>query len=231
LTLPRPVLRFLRKGFAPLLAVTLVTACGGKSGESHSAAVTQTSSGTAAATAPLAAALSVKTGEMLNAITYGNGTFVAVGDLGKILTSVDGTVWAPHPAATDSSLLGVAFGQGRFIAVGASGAILSSDDGTTWDAAESGTEEYLFSAAFGNGAFVTIGSGGTMLHSTDGASWRGVGGITGGNIYNVSFCKDRFIAVAEGGIILTSADGATWTATHQALKRPSFRQHTAMAPL
>ncbi len=33
--------------------------------------------------------------EVLNGVTYGNGTFVAVGDEGIILYSVDGITWGP----------------------------------------------------------------------------------------------------------------------------------------
>ena len=60
----------------------------------------------------------------LKAVAYGDGLFVAVGNQ-RILTSVDGTVWAERPCNTPL-LADVAFGDGRFVAVGGGTLIQSS---------------------------------------------------------------------------------------------------------
>jgi len=79
-------------------------------------------------------------------VTYGNGTFVAVGngpanDRGVILTSPNGVTWtsrtSPSIAVNFVSLEDVAFGNGEFVAVGYNGFdsfayIISSPDGITW---------------------------------------------------------------------------------------------------
>lgn len=59
-------------------------------------------------------------------MTYRNGTFVAVGWNGAILTSPDGVSWTQQTSGTGNSLYGVAYGNGTFVAVGAYGAILTS---------------------------------------------------------------------------------------------------------
>jgi hypothetical protein len=60
----------------------------------------------------------------LYCVTYGNGTFVAVGDRGAIFTSPDGVTWTRRTSPTDDWLSGVnwlggvTYGNGIFVAVG-----------------------------------------------------------------------------------------------------------------
>ena len=65
-------------------------------------------------------------GPALNGVTYGNGTFVAVGGV-VIDTLPDGFTWTSRISRTDNGLRGVAYGNGTFVAVGSGGAILQSD--------------------------------------------------------------------------------------------------------
>jgi hypothetical protein len=60
------------------------------------------------------------------AVTYGNGTFVAVGNNGVILTSPDGVNWTRRTSPTSYWLNSVAYGNGMFVAVGNYGTILTS---------------------------------------------------------------------------------------------------------
>jgi hypothetical protein len=60
----------------------------------------------------------------LNAIAFGNGTFVALGS-DTILSSPDGLTWSTSKT-TGLSLSAIAFGNDSFVAVGAEGAILQS---------------------------------------------------------------------------------------------------------
>jgi hypothetical protein len=59
-------------------------------------------------------------------VTYGDGQFVAVGSLGTILTSTDGTVWTTRNSGTTIYLISVTYGNGQFVAVGKKGVILTS---------------------------------------------------------------------------------------------------------
>ncbi|MCD1261854.1 hypothetical protein B5M42_023955, partial [Paenibacillus athensensis] len=72
--------------------------------------------------------------EDLNGVTYGSGTFVAVGEYCQIAVSKDkGLTWATqqvksaHPIG-DDRLYAVAFGSKAFVATGSNGRILRSDD-------------------------------------------------------------------------------------------------------
>ena len=128
----------------------------------------------------------------LNAVTYGNGLFVAVGSSGgdgEILTSPDGVVWTRQVAGTNNSLFSVAYGNGRFVAIGQT--IYTSTDGVTWTASPPipGGVDSASVVAYGNGLFVWANGFTDMKSSTDGLSWvsrtqsppmRGLG-ITYGN--------------------------------------------------
>lgn len=73
------------------------------------------------------------TSSHLFSVTYGNGTYVAVGENGTILTSNDGgDNWTNRASNTGKMLRSVAYGNGTYVAVGDDGTILSSGDGASW---------------------------------------------------------------------------------------------------
>ena len=49
--------------------------------------------------------------ENLHGVTYGNGLFVTVGNLGIIYTSSDGTSWTTRTTGTSNHLVGVTYSQ------------------------------------------------------------------------------------------------------------------------
>src|SRR5439155_1650028 len=87
----------------------------------------------------------------INAVTYGNGQFVAVGagyspdllEAGRaiILTSTDGTNWVQHQSAATTGLHAVTYASGQFVTAGSRGGILTSLDGVTWVKRPSATED------------------------------------------------------------------------------------------
>ncbi|MBV6342128.1 hypothetical protein [Candidatus Magnetobacterium casense] len=76
----------------------------------------------------------------LSAVCYGNGTFVAVGDKGTILTSPDGVTWTKGTFTAKDWLRGVVYGNNTFVAVGDKGTILNSPDGAAWTKGTSTSE-------------------------------------------------------------------------------------------
>ena len=165
-------------------------------------------------------------------VTYTNGTFVAVGDHGTILTSPDGTTWTPGTSGTDSvSLFGATYGNGTFVVVGGNGTILTSPDGATWTFRNSGTDDTLNGITYGNGTFVGVGSNGTILTSPDGVTWTSSEQEIRGVLEGVTFGNSTFVIVgawsapwalsSEKGrrplyppvnsLLLTSPDGVAWT--------------------
>ena len=139
----------------------------------------------------------------IDAVAYGNGRFVAVGQLrGITLTSLDGISWTGRTTGTSGGLRGVACGQGLFVAVGREGAVATSPDGVSWTARTSGTTSDLMDVTYGRGLFVAVGERGTTLTSSDGVKWILQPSATANNLNGIAFGNGRFIAVGDNDTIL-----------------------------
>ncbi|WP_080834903.1 cadherin-like beta sandwich domain-containing protein [Cohnella massiliensis] len=152
----------------------------------------------------------------LRGISFGNGTFVAVGESGWIARSGDGVTWTGSPAIDTPFLLnGITFDDDhdKFVLVGYSGLIMTSVDGEAWanHQSTSGTAEPLESVAYGNGIYVAVGHEGTIVSSDDGENWTSRTSNTSEMLYGVAYGNGKFVAVGDGGTILISADGQNWS--------------------
>src|SRR5262249_31353082 len=112
-------------------------------------------------------------------VTYGNGSFVAVGgyESGWTGVSTDGVHWAETRYPT-VPFRGVTFGKGFFVTVGfryelnPPGIIATSTDGGVWQQQSYRTPQPLLAIAHGQERFVAVGSGGTVISSDDGVNWQ-----------------------------------------------------------
>ena len=160
----------------------------------------------------------------LNGVTVasgGNATnlYVAVGNIGTLLTSPDGANWTLRSTGTTEELFGAAFGlvaNGTtpvYLAVGANGTMLQSGDGVSWLPQVPVANSTLRGVIFANNEFVAFGDGGIVMSSPDGVTWAiGTTGTTG-SVRGMSFLPSlsEFVAVGDGGLFLTSVDGLAWT--------------------
>ena len=108
-------------------------------------------------------------------MTFGNNTFVAVGDSGNIVRSADnGSSWENATSPTANGLYGITFGNNNFVGVGLSGNIIrSTDNGSSFSTVASPTANGLYGITFGNNTFVGVGLSGNIIRSTDnGTSWE-----------------------------------------------------------
>lgn len=62
-------------------------------------------------------------GNTLTSITYGKGTFVAVGEVGTVVTSINNKNWTLENSGIDYTLNDIKFTNNQFIAVGDYGVI------------------------------------------------------------------------------------------------------------
>src|SRR3990167_3255573 len=92
----------------------------------------------------------------LRGVTYGNSTFVAVGDEGTILTSADGVIWTTKASGDTAHLRGVTYGNSTFVAVDDGGTILTSADGVIWTTRASDIAWELSGVTYGNSTFVAV---------------------------------------------------------------------------
>lgn len=131
-----------------------------------------------------------------HALAFGNGRWVALGDLIRKVSD-NGLDWHdPTPFAADL-FTDVAWGNGRFVAVGKEnndGWVAASTDGLTWAKTATVPTPYqtgLASISFGNGVFVTSTCCST-LSSPDGVTWTTI--ATNGAGGKIVFGGDRFVS-------------------------------------
>ncbi|HEV7678836.1 MAG TPA: YCF48-related protein [Candidatus Dormibacteraeota bacterium] len=145
----------------------------------------------------------------------------AVGDNGRIMTTVDGCMhWTKRTSGTTNDLLGVSmlYGSGnglRAFAVGQHGTILYTSDGTTWSAQTSGTTHDVRGVySQGSGIAYAVGEHGVLLNTTNaGGTWTAQSSGVTTRLNSVVFNGLTAFAVGEAGVILTTIDGGTtWTA-------------------
>ncbi len=154
---------------------------------------------------------SVVNGALLG-LGAGNGTVVAVGSGGAILTSPDGSNWVRRSANADLSLRDVTFGSGRFVAVGDSGAaVVSVDAGATWQRASAGTNQGLLGVAYGEGVFIAVGTGGSIRVSADGFQWLALPPLTNQTLASVTYGDGQFVTISSDVLaVWLSQDGTNW---------------------
>src|SRR5439155_14237810 len=102
-------------------------------------------------------------------VSFPDGTFVATGASGTLLTSTDASTWTPQISNTPNALRGATFGTGSagtssYVAVGDSGTIVTSTDGTTWSLAPPPLSQDLRAIHFGS-RFVAVGRRGAVVYS------------------------------------------------------------------
>ena len=159
-------------------------------------------------------------------LTYGNGTYVAVGNSGTVIASSDGTDW--NLTENERSMVNIAnkakghITRARFLA-GPRAALGSGFAGkrlpagrTLINGGSSEIDDNLIGVAYGAGKFVAIGDRGSLWSSTDGASWMQVESVSLYWFDSIAFLNGKFVAFgydADYAVVLTSNDGSSWTTT------------------
>ena len=145
---------------------------------------------------------------MLYDVLFANGEFVAVGSLGAICVSANGTDWSAVSSGVATTLTGVAYGNGTYVAVGSSGTVLTSTNSLSWTKQGGiSTSLALQSITYGNNLFLAITGAGEIIQSPDGMTWTSQP-AQGGNPSKVTFVNNRFVIVDYG--MKLSADGTNW---------------------
>lgn len=98
----------------------------------------------------------------LNDVAFNGERYVAVGNQGIALSSVDGVHWTRSYSGTDSRLNAVTWTGERFIAVGTDGKAITSILGSGWSSVPCDTTVVL-NDVFGSDPVVAVGEGGVIL--------------------------------------------------------------------
>jgi Pectate lyase superfamily protein len=158
-----------------------------------------------------------------NAMVVGNGIYVAVGNNGSIVYSLDGQVWNNTTSGTKNSLFGVTYGQGTFVAVGGNGTILYSSDGRVWKQ-PAAIQDYININVYNTNDLVNyqghvykakaITQGNLPTNPAYWSSYTlGTVPYTGINdiAYGLIGTTGYFVLVTTMGYIYTSTDAVNWT--------------------
>jgi hypothetical protein len=158
-------------------------------------------------------------GVYAQAIAYGAGTLVALGNSGLIRYSTDlGLTWNIGLSPTSNPLYGVAYGNGTWVAVGTYGTVVTSSDGQLWSLQSPADADISRSVAYGAGTFVMAADdaslGSKLLTSTNGGvNWTTATSPPAHYVSadHVAYGNGIWVAVGLVGRILVSADaGRTW---------------------
>jgi hypothetical protein len=146
-------------------------------------------------------------------VAYGNGTFAATTNLGKVLTSSDGLTWSSQTVAAGTWLVSITYGNGTWVAVGANGTILLSSDLENWINAKSVTTNKLNGVAYTGTTFIAVGDAGTIITSPDAQTWtvRSSGVTT--FLHGITFDSTgaNLVISGQNGVLLASGNsGATF---------------------
>ena len=139
----------------------------------------------------------------LSGVAVAGSTYVAVGDNGTVITSLNsGATWQTVTAATGETLLDVEYGNGMWMAGGYFGALITSPDGVNWTDA-SGSFSHIYDITYGDGKFVAHGGSGTLMASTDGLTWKEFH-VTDSYLPAGVYAEGRFTVAGGDGVILQS---------------------------
>lgn len=154
------------------------------------------------------------------AAAYGNGQFVAVGDVGKIISSPNGIQWTAQTSGSSANLASVSFVNGRFVAVGSSGAVLSSLNGSNWTSHTTGATNQWRGTSFMNGSYVVVGFSSPLNRAVvaTGSDLNQLHPISPGfnqGYFCVAQGAGKYVAGGWGGYTLTSLNGTSWSNTNR----------------
>jgi hypothetical protein len=101
---------------------------------------------------------------VINALTFGDGVYVAGGTGGNLSTSTDGITWTTRDAKFGSSNINaLTFGNGVYVAGGDGGRLRTSTDAITWTTRVSNFGTSVINAlTFGDGVYVAGGNEGNL---------------------------------------------------------------------
>ncbi|MBI5770412.1 MAG: immunoglobulin domain-containing protein [Verrucomicrobia bacterium] len=143
--------------------------------------------------------------QQFNAIAAGPGHAVAVGTLGVISRTTDGTTWT-DVADLAATFNDVVYANGAYLAVGNTGTIVRSVDGIAWTTLTSPTTSNLLFVTLRNGLYVAGGVSGTLLRSIDGFTWTTVASGLAHQLNSVAYGNGRTVVVGALGAVRTTDD-------------------------
>lgn len=140
---------------------------------------------------------------------YGGGRFVAAGDQGRRMNSVDGVHWASE-ISSGGGFQSIAAGNGLFIALRGDGSFaVSTNGGDSWTERTIPGTTQTRGVLFDGIRFIVTTSGDAFT-STDGLMWQAHSASAGPDSMAVNPERTHY-AGAGGGTLYHSTNGTNWT--------------------
>lgn len=155
--------------------------------------------------------------DQLNGV-YGIGgqRYVAVGNAGQIITSVDTVTWTSRTSGVSENLNAIWSTPTHYAVAGNSAGaftdsiILTSTDGENWNSRISNTTDNLL-GMFCNGAdCLSTGLSGRVVKSTDGVTWTSDTIPSAGDLNSVVGNGTIYVSVGSAGDLYSSTDMIAW---------------------
>ncbi len=147
-----------------------------------------------------------------NAVDYGGGHWVALGDSADVAVSPDGSTWKEYPVPA-GSWQSVTYGKGQFVALSSTNADpneMVSTNGQSWTAT-SGPAGPWTALSFGDGRFEAVSSAGQIDTSTNGTQWTQVWNHSNYDFTSVAYGNGHFVATDSAlGAVAISTNGVKW---------------------
>lgn len=145
---------------------------------------------------------------MLRAVAYGGGLFVAGGSGGRLITSTDAITWTARTSGTTSTINAVAYMNNVYVYGDSAGVIATSTDAITWVTRKNLTSA-VTSLVYADSVYVA-----NNAISTDGINWGQQSPVP--SINALAYNAGTFVGVGASGAINTTTK-YTYTATTQFL--------------
>lgn len=161
---------------------------------------------------------------LANGVCFGSSSYLAVGDAGRISTSLDGTNWTTPvvvPGIDNKNIVGCAYGAGNFFFVtrGTAGTdtcrIMRSNDLSTWTQVYSTAVDSFDWIRFLNNNFLAgLGNpttGKLLIAGSAGSSWTISNYGSALPVWDAAYASGTYVLVGGNGLIKTSTDLVNWT--------------------
>ncbi len=153
-----------------------------------------------------------------NAIAYGNGKYVAVGDGGYSTTSMDGVNWTTPVHIVGANVISryswndIIFVDGIFVTVGEDPYVYASKDGVLWERKGYTHDDSTYKSAsilYHNGIFFVAGYT-NLVSSTDLLTWKLCPAYPTTGWKSIKAVNDKIIVVGYSALVSTD-NGVSWT--------------------
>lgn len=151
------------------------------------------------------------TGQIMTDVTFGSGSFVAVGQ--QACRSDDGQSWECATWPNQNAPWSVLHANQGFTTVGATGEACSSETGVEWTCSPTpvGPGVHLVGLAHGNGIYVASSTDASACSSEDAVDWTCGPLDTTEELPALAFGAGIFLTTGENNAVCTSESGLQWS--------------------